>query len=255
MKYILSTESKELLKQFASSNLLLAFDFDGTLAPIVAHPDAAKMRPTTKRLLQAACRRYPCIVISGRSRADVTTRLQGTPVLSVVGNHGIELLQSSPALKAQVTQWRQELNDSLGALKGVQIEDKTYSLAIHYRHSREKKVVRRLIEQATSKLTNVRLIGGKQVLNILPPGGPHKGVALLRERSRFHCDTAIFVGDDETDEDVFTLDQPGQLLMIRVGFSQKSNASYYLRTQAEIDQLLRALIQQRRVQRNQSVKS
>ena len=68
----------------------------------------------------------------------------------------------------------------------------------------------------------------------------------LRERERLRCDTAIYVGDDETDEDVFALDQPGRLLSIRVGAKQASAASYCVRGQAEVDGLLRALINLRR---------
>ena len=50
------------------------------------------------------------------------------------------------------------------------------------------------------------------------------------------------MGDDETDEDVFALDQPGRLLTIRVGRKRQSLASYFLRNQAEIDRLLETLL-------------
>ena len=50
------------------------------------------------------------------------------------------------------------------------------------------------------------------------------------------------MGDDETDEDVFALDRPGRLLGIRVGRKRSSSATYYVRTQADVDRLLRALL-------------
>jgi trehalose 6-phosphate phosphatase len=59
------------------------------------------------------------------------------------------------------------------------------------------------------------------------------------------CDTAIYVGDDETDEDVFALDQPGRLLTIRVGRGRGSHAAYYLRAQAAVDDLLALLVRLR----------
>ena len=80
------------------------------------------------------------------------------------------------------------------------------------------------------------------MINLLPRGAPHKGIALERERERLGCDTAIYVGDDETDEDVFALGQPGRLLTIRVGASPSSAASYYLRGQADVDGLMRFLL-------------
>ena len=48
MKHILSHANRDVLEQFAWSSVLLAFDFDGTLAPIVSEPDQAAMRPTTR---------------------------------------------------------------------------------------------------------------------------------------------------------------------------------------------------------------
>jgi trehalose-phosphatase len=100
------------------------------------------------------------------------------------------------------------LGRRLSPFKGVRIENKTFSVAVHYRRSREKKKARAAILEAAAALGPIRVIGGKQVVNILPEGAPHKGIALERERHRLRRDTAIYVGDDETDEDVFGLDQP-----------------------------------------------
>ncbi|HKU43339.1 MAG TPA: trehalose-phosphatase, partial [Polyangiales bacterium] len=71
MKHVLSRENREVLAQLARTRVLLAFDYDGTLAPIVAQRDRAHMRARTRRLLARVCALYPCAVISGRSRLDV----------------------------------------------------------------------------------------------------------------------------------------------------------------------------------------
>jgi trehalose 6-phosphate phosphatase len=122
------------------------------------------------------------------------------------------------------------------------LEDKVYSLAVHYRRSRNKKRVKALVEELASTLDQVRVIGGIEVVNIVPADAPHKGMALERERARLKCDTAIYVGDDVTDEDVFALDQPGRLLTIRVGQKLASQADYFIKSQAEIDTLIGRLI-------------
>ena len=57
MRDILSRGNREVLQQFAWSKVLLAFDYDGTLAPIVMDPDRAAMRPTTRRRLAAVAAR------------------------------------------------------------------------------------------------------------------------------------------------------------------------------------------------------
>jgi trehalose 6-phosphate phosphatase len=221
---------------------LIALDYDGTLAPIVSDPGRATMRPMTRRLLEAVSKLYPCIVISGRAQRDALMRLRGVRLHQVVGNHGMEPWHGTSSLIKEVQHWRAILEHHLALYKGVHVEDKVFSLAIHYRQSREKKKARAAILRAVALLGQARIIGGKQVVNVLPLGAPHKGVALERERERLGCDTAIYIGDDETDEDVFTLDQPGRLLTIRVGAKSTSAASFYISGQSAIDTVLRVLI-------------
>ena len=140
--------------------MLLAFDYDGTLAPIVTHPERARLRPATSRLLGDLTNLYPCIVISGRAQADVLERLRGIPVHGVVGNHGIEPWQASERVREEVERWRPLLEEQLSPVRGVSIEDKVFSIAVHYRQSREKKKARAAIMEAAAALDDVRVIGG-----------------------------------------------------------------------------------------------
>jgi trehalose 6-phosphate phosphatase len=238
---ILARAHRELLDAIAWSNALLAFDFDGTLAPIVAHPNEAAMRPETRELLAEVAARYPVIVLSGRAQRDVAQRVQGVGVRQVIGNHGIEPFHGSVRLVDEVKRWVPVLRARLAPLKGVVIEDKGFSVAVHYRQSREKKKARERILEVAGELAELRVVGGKQVVNLLPAGAPHKGIALIRERERLRCDTALYVGDDDTDEDVFALDEPGRLFTIRVGAKRTSAAMYCIPNQHAIDDLLREL--------------
>jgi trehalose 6-phosphate phosphatase len=246
MRSILAKKNRGLLEEIASSDVLLGFDFDGTLAPIVASHEQAVMRRTTRRLLAEVARLYPCVVVSGRSQADVGRRLAGIELCAVIGNHGLEPWRASGALRRRVGRWRAALAGPLGSLSGVELEDKGFSLAIHYRRSREKQKALAAILRALSTLRGIRVIGGKQLVNVVPAGMPHKGMALERERKRLRCDAALYVGDDVTDEDVFALERSGRLLAIRVGATRGSRAAYCLRSQAEIDELLRVLATARR---------
>jgi trehalose 6-phosphate phosphatase len=188
-------------------------------------------------------------VISGRSRPDARRRLPGIRLHEIVGNHGVEPWQGADALVDTVGHWTPILERRLAKLKGVRVENKGFSVSVHYRQSREKKKARAAILEAASALGPMRVIGGKLVVNLLPEGAPHKGMALERERDRLGRDTAIYLGDDETDEDVFGLDQPGRLLTIRVGHKRTSQASYYLKDQFAIDDLLTTLVRLRRSSR------
>jgi len=249
MRYLLARANRDVLEQFARSRTLLAFDYDGTLAPIVRDPQRAEMRPSTRRLLRAVARAYPCVVISGRSRADVRRLLRGVRLVEVLGNHGIEEpagRRARTGARREVRGWIRFLEPRLGGIPGVAIEDKGHSLSLHYRRAREKRRARAQILAAAAALDGAKLTGGKQVVNVLPAGAPGKGLALVRARERSGCDTAVYLGDDETDEDVFALDQPGQLLTARVGRKRSSAAAYYIRRQAEVDRLLRGLLRLRR---------
>lgn len=242
MMNVLAARNRALLQQFAWSRVLLAFDYDGTLAPIVNRPDAARMRTRTQALLETVAERYPCAVISGRARADTRRRVRGVRLVEVVGNHGLEPGSDPRRAAAVAGHWAARLEHELRGLRGVVVEDKGPSVAVHYRRARVKRAARRAIAAAIRGLgPGVRSLPGKLVVNVLPVGAPHKGLALQRLRARVGADTAIYVGDDGTDEDVFSLDEPGRLLSIRVGPSARSAAPYYVRNQAEVDRLLAAL--------------
>jgi trehalose 6-phosphate phosphatase len=240
--YLFARDNHDLLDMFSWSNVLLAFDYDGTLAPLVAAPHRARMRVSTRRRLIRASKLYPCVVISGRAQGDALGRLRGIEVRRVVGNHGAEPSREAEAIRRRVRRWLPVLTTYLSLRQGVFVEDKGFSVAVHYRQARQRVAARRAILKVAQSLPDVRVIGGKLVVNLLVPDAPHKGLALERERARFACDTVVYVGDDETDEDVFQLDRPGRLLSIRVGQKRSSAASYYIRNQAEIDRLLETFI-------------
>ncbi len=239
MNHILSDEHREILAQLAWSRVLLGFDFDGTLAPIVADRDRAAMRARTRRLLASVCELYPCAIISGRAKGDVASRLHDARAKYVVGNHGIEPGADLTGFEREIAEIRPWLERALAEHPGIEIEDKRYSLAIHYRRARGRRAARFVIDRSLAALPRpMRTIPGKLVTNVVPAGAPNKGDVLLDLRERESADIAVYVGDDVTDEDVFTLDQPGRLLGMRIGRSDGSAARFYLRDQREIDALL-----------------
>jgi trehalose 6-phosphate phosphatase len=243
MRYLLAQRNLSVLTTFACSKGVLAFDYDGTLAPIVADRDRALMSARTRPLLEQACRLYPCAVISGRSSREVGKLLGDVPVKHVLGNHGMEPGHGLARFEALVAGARKQLELALSQQPGIEIEDKTYSLSVHYRRARQRTRARLTVERAIAQLPPaLRTVPGKCVINLLPRQAKTKGEALLAIRASEHADTALFLGDDDTDEDVFRLDQPGRLTTVRVGYSVDSAATYYLRRQSEIDQVLQRLI-------------
>ena len=242
MKNILGKRELSKLGEFVTPDTLVAFDFDGTLAPIARDPRAAQLRKSTARLLGRVAERYPTAVISGRARADLLARLSGAKVRAVVGNYGIEPSPEAPRYHALVKEWMPVLREALQDLQGIELENKLYSLTIHYRRSRAKTRARALIDQAVAKLNDAKAVEGRLLVNVLPATAPNKGSTLTSLRTSLNAEHAVFVGDDQAAEDVFSNDQD-HVLGIRVGRATGSNASHYLAKQADIDSLLKRLLE------------
>lgn len=240
---LLSPSSRHVLEALANAKVLLAFDFDGTLAPIVPERDDAVMRPATAALLRRVCALYPTAVVSGRARADVERRVAGLGLRWIVGSHGIDPGRHAAPFRRTIATARPLLEAALAGHDGVEVEDKELSLSIHYRRARHKQRARVAIATALAKLpAPVRAIPGKLVVSVLPAGAPDKGDAVLELRRRAEADTALYLGDDVTDEDVFRLDEPGRLLSVRVGASRASAAAWFVPSQRAVDNLLARLI-------------
>lgn len=246
MRPFLGAGAHARLDRLARQDTLLAFDFDGTLAPLVPQHAAARMRWRTSTLFAALCTRYPCVVISGRARDDVLARLDHAEPLTVIGNHGAEDaesdLQPSTALMREVI----ARLASAHLLDTVQLEDKQASIALHW--PRDDAFITSwaaLLPAALGSLsTQVRVVGGHRVLNLVPAQSPDKGAALRALARRERAKRVLFVGDDVTDEDAFAL-PPRWFTSVRVGFAAGSRARYFLADQTAIDWVLLDLLRRR----------
>lgn len=242
MQTILDGQQRALLAGFAHANVLLAFDYDGTLVPIAPTPAEPRMRETTRQLLITAARLYPCVIISGRALDDLSERLEGVPAWYLFGNHGLEPPPPGIVSPTPASEWARELERRLPEDPGIVIEDKRYSLTIHYRNARDKRGAVEAIDRVVAHLPDARALGGAEAVSLLPRGGGNKGVALQQACRWFACDSAIYVGDDATDEDAFASSYPEKLLTIRVGATANSKAQFHLESQDQIDSLLEILV-------------
>lgn len=249
MIYLFSKDGLRFLESVCFTQCLYAFDFDGTLSRIVKNPHAAKISPSTLKRIQQLGRQAPVAIISGRGLADLRVKFDPSPGF-LVGNHGLEGIhygeQKLESFRESCEKWKDHLEKAFlkggAAAEGLEIEDKIFSIAIHYRKSRAKKIAKTLILEALAELVPAaRLIMGKCVVNIVPSGAPHKGIALLELMLEAGTKSALYIGDDDTDEDVFTISDP-RLFTIRVGQKKNSQAKFYIRRQEEINALLEAIL-------------
>jgi trehalose 6-phosphate phosphatase len=251
MKDLLHPRHRPALLRFVgeSQRILLAFDYDGVLAPLVRDPSGAVMRPETRNLLARLGTRYPVAVVSGRAWRD-THRFVGDIVHTVVGNHGFELGRPLPvpaSVVRKVRGWRRDLARSLSGVPGVYFEDKRSTLAVHYGLTRAWRRSEAAVYEAANRLAGTRLVGGKKVLNILPHDFPDKGDAVRALVARLGCNAALYAGDDVTDEDVFELGPP-LVFGVHVG-DGPSLARWRVPTQERVDELLEVLVAARPARR------
>ncbi len=241
MEDLFSPEGRSALKAALRARPLLAFDFDGTLAPIVERPDDARVEIGVSQRLDSLCRLRPVAVVTGRTVGDVARRLGFSPQF-LVGNHGAEDpgqvrgldVSALDGLRARLAAHAAELYAA-----GVQVEDKRFSLALHYRlaHDRARALAR--IDALLVQLDpSLRTFGGKCVVNVVLASAPDKGDAVASLVRRAGCGAAVFVGDDVNDEAVFARAH-ARWLTVRVGRDEpQSRAGFFLDGHAEMEALL-----------------
>jgi len=238
MKHLFSPPGEHALAAVMAMRPLLAFDFDGTLAPIVARPDDARVSAAIAQQLRQLSALCPVAIVTGRSVADVAQRLGFEPHY-IVGNHGAEdPLDTAPphrsppldALRARLAAAGPQL-----AAAGVSIEDKRFSLALHYRLARDRDAAQSAIDAMLANLDPaLDTFGGKCVVNVVDRTAPDKGDAVVRLVERSGVQAAVFVGDDVNDESVF-IRAPAHWLTVRIGRDDpRSRAAYFLDGHAEV---------------------
>ena len=249
MEPLFSAAGRRRLDEIVRPGLLCAFDFDGTLAPIVMHPDDVRLPPTVLQRLVTLSGHARIAILTGRAVADIAPRL-GFEADYLVGNHGLEGVPGwqarSDATAALCRDWKKSLTMALRDPQydpGIMLEDKHYSLSVHYRLARDQaEAEQRLKELLAGLQPPPRIVAGKCVFSVMPQGGGDKGGALEELMRLSGAAGAIYVGDDVTDEDVFRLKR-ADLLSVRVEYAPDSNAQFFVHGYQEIEQLLDELIE------------
>lgn len=233
--------------------VLCAFDFDGTLAPIVAQPERAHLSDELMERLVELSKYAPVAIITGRSLGDIRARI-GFEADFIVGNHGIEGLPGWELRAGRHEElcrtWLEKLTAALREQaplhSGIWIENKRYSLSMHYRLAPDHKLAENdLIKMIGSLTPQPRVIAGKSLFNLLPEDAMDKGSALEQLIQTTGATSAIYVGDDITDEDVFRL-RRSDLLTVRVEADEDSDAQFFVPHRHDVSQLLDDLVQRLR---------
>lgn len=198
--------------------LLIASDFDGTLAPLVDHPSAAALPSEVRAALHrisALPERATLAFVSGRKLVDLLARLDPSLVSCILaGNHGLEICGDSfdwvhpqaIAARKQLRQVVTSIEDLIYDLEGAELEDKGLSVTFHYRRMALENAAR--VREILARLElppEIQRHEGKMVIEFRPHVNWNKGLALRKilQHRQLPDHATIYLGDDVTDEDVF----------------------------------------------------
>lgn len=245
------------MERLNPKRLAAFFDFDGTLTPIVSRPDQAILSGLMRNRLERLAPLTPVTaIVSGRSRADLEQRV-GIPSLVYAGCHGFDIAgpqgriverQEGRGFDAVVGRAAAALRAELGGMPGLFIEDKTYCLALHYRHVPPPRVdaLRRRVDAIAGSFPELRKMHGKKIIELRPDIPWDKGRAVLWILETLGLDGGgvlpIYFGDDATDADAFRA-LAGTGIGIYVSRTpEPTMADYRLRNSAEVGLVIERLI-------------
>lgn len=234
-----------------NKRIALLLDYDGTLVPIRKNPDSAALPCKIAGLLSSLARKpgVSVCIVTGRALSDIK-RVAGVRGVSYIANHGFEIwhrgsLWVHPNLKKIIPfqkKARDVLKETLADVEGVLIEDKTYTLSVHYRCAASASLP--FIRKAACSAAlcgHLKVRKGKKVFEIRPDIEWDKGEAVMKwsEISKTADALKIYMGDDETDEDAFrAIGEAG--ITVKVG-RKATLAGFCLRSHKDVWAFLTAL--------------
>jgi trehalose 6-phosphate phosphatase len=193
----------------------LFLDVDGTLLDIAERPDEVSVPRNLSDCRGRAAKAFDgaLALVSGRTIMELD-RLFGPLRLPVAGQHGAEIridadgTVGAPAQRVPSDALRRAVAAAASAIPGTLIEDKGFTVAVHYRADPQQGdvvavVLADLVEKSGE---SVDVIAGKFVWEIRPLGADKgQAVAAFMAKAPFQGRHPVFVGDDVTDADGFAM--------------------------------------------------
>lgn len=253
----LSPELREAIRRVAGTeHLLVAMDFDGTMAPIVGHADDARPLPRSAAAFAglAVLPRTTTALISGRALASLRAVASPPVDTLLIGSHGAEAwlgpgstgLTLDEGQKAVLAEVRAILEDIVREAPGTMLEDKPAGVVLHTRLAADD-VAEDAVAAARSLLQDrkgVFLKDGKRVLETsVVNASKGEGVTFLRQITG--ATGVLFAGDDTTDEDALARLEPGDVgVKVGLDFTQ---AEFRVEAPVHVAELLEVLLQERSI--------
>jgi trehalose 6-phosphate phosphatase len=249
----LPAELRRAIVQIARTpRLLVACDYDGTLAPIVQDPEQARPLPESVGALRslAGLHETTAAVISGRALRDLATLSRLPAEVHLVGSHGSEFdIGFVHALDDQARALHRRVENELERLTdgtvGIHLEVKPASIAVHTRRADPAVAgeVTDAVRSGPCTWDGVQVTEGKEVIE-LAVVQTDKGHALDVLRHQVGATAAVFLGDDVTDEKAFAR-LSGPDLGVKVGGGQ-TLADFRINDTTGVAMVLAFVLEERR---------
>jgi trehalose 6-phosphate synthase/phosphatase len=252
-KIMTVSAKNQVVQSFKSAKQKILFlDYDGTLSPLVRHPDLAKPSEDCLNLLTKLTNipGVDLVLISGRSKNTLQNWFQ-IKNLNFVAEHGAwhKFLDTDwQTLKPLTSDWKPQiiaiLQTYADRVPGTFIEDKDYSVCWHYRNADPEFAtirIKELMDDLVGLTANsdLQVMQGNKIIEV-KNAGISKGTAAGLFLSKKEYDFILAIGDDLTDEDLFQV-LPPQGFSIKVG-AGRSHAKYNLSNSGEVIELLKEII-------------
>ena len=213
----------------------LFLDLDGTLAPIVSRPDAVTGDSQLTGLLAELVRAFKgrVALLSGRTVADVD-RITGGVVPCIGGVHGLERrggdgLTQRAETPAALAEAKAAYEDFAQGRAGVLVEDKGLGLGLHFRNAPEHGPEAVRLAQQLARRLELEHQPGSMVEELRAPGGgKDSALAAFMAEAPFAGTKPVAIGDDLTDEAMFTAALRGGGFGVVVGPRTPTAASWRL---------------------------
>jgi trehalose 6-phosphate phosphatase len=244
-----------LAGQLTGRTPAIFLDYDGTLTPIVSRPELAVLSDDMRDALRAVARAWPTTIVSGRGREDVSA-LVGLEEITYAGSHGFDIagprtsrlrFEVAPEIEPLLAEAAVELKHRTAGIEGVVIENKRFSVAVHYRLVAPERApeVERIVDRVLAARPQLRKGLGKMVFELRPALDWDKGKAVLWLMDALGLGGSsivpLYIGDDVTDEDAFrALARRGNGILVSE-LPRATAARWSLQGVQEVRELLRRL--------------
>lgn len=245
----------KVISQLNYKRPVIFLDYDGTLTPIVDHPEDAVISEEMRQTIIGVAEYTTVAIVSGRDRKNVEN-LVDIEGIYYAGSHGFDIsgpdgknitFQRGAEFLPALDRAQEALHERLNSIEGAQLERKKFAIAVHFRRVAEDRYadVETAVDEVLADNETLKKTDGKMIFELRPNIDWDKGKALSWLLQKLELDRnnmlPMYIGDDLTDEDALReIEDHGIGILVR-DEDRESHAGYILEDTCEVRLFLQKL--------------